>query len=133
MFCVLNCNCRIQWLSILEMTSNLNCLLTLLSSNYSNYHHHLILEAINIHPICFPLPMNLKQSSKMSKVHKKSSSNACWWTSIHINTFTIFRKPSKEVIFSLEIVNLHLETLNLSLDGLFGIFKVDPQEKLDGV
>ncbi len=38
------------------------------------------------------------------------------------------RKSSKEVIFSLEIVNLHLETRNLSLDGLFGIFKVDPQE-----
>jgi hypothetical protein len=44
-----------------------------------------------------------------------------------------FRKPSKEVIFSLEIVNLHLETRKLSLDGLIGIFKVDPQEKLDGV
>jgi hypothetical protein len=26
-----------------------------------------------------------------------------------------------------------LETRKLSLDGLIGIFKVDPQEKLDGV
>jgi hypothetical protein len=35
-----------------------------------------------------------------------------------------FRKPYIEVIFSLEIVNLHLETRNLSLDGLWMGFNI---------
>lgn len=76
--------------------------------------------------------MNLKQSSKMCKAQKKIP------LLMHVGELAsifspYFRKPSKEIIFSLEIVNLHLETRNLSLDGLFGIFKLDPQEKLDGI